>query len=134
MKIEIEFTEEEVNLLNQHFKNFTTVPEEIIKSFILEQVQQIVVFENGFTFDKTHGILKHKEKQIQLSEMEVKLFNCLLKRENQIVSLEIIFEEVKKGRPMSIFALRNVIKKIRDKTYYEIIQNISSVGYKIQTL
>jgi len=49
-----------------------------------------------------------------------------------VCTMTIIEKDFEKK--MSIYTMRNVINKIRNKTYYEIIKNNSSSGYQIDTI
>ena len=53
---------------------------------------------------------------------------------DKYVSSDEIIENVSKTKPMSIFAMRNVVKKLRDKTHKDLITVKSNVGYMIKKL
>lgn len=67
---------------------------------------------------------------VKLSNYEELLFDLLINNLNEFVTIADIFNHIW-GKEVSIFTLRNIIKKIRDKTYYDIIINRNNVGYKI---
>lgn len=46
----------------------------------------------------------------------------------------MIKDVVWRGKDMSIYTMRNIVNKIRQKTYYEIIKNHSNKGYTIDIL
>lgn len=91
----------------------------------------IVYLENDFYYDKSSKRLFNSDKQIiKLTNYEEEFFDLLIANLNQFVSINDIFNHIW-GEKVSIFTLRNLVKKIRDKSYYEIIVNKSNIGYKI---
>ena len=58
----------------------------------------------------------------------------LITKRNDITEYDIIKDVVWKGKDMSIYTMRNIVNKIRQKTYYEIIKNHSNKGYTIDIL
>ena len=94
-----------------------------------------IEFENGIYFDeyrdqffKAGGIL------IDFTRLEKSFLKLLITRRNDITDYDIIKEVVWKGKDMSIYTMRNIVNKIRQKTYYEIIKNHSNKGYTIDIL
>ena len=94
-----------------------------------------IEFENGIYFDeyrdqffKAGGIL------IDFTRLEKSFLKLLITRRNDITDYDIIKEVVWKGKDMSIYTMRNIVNKIRQKTYYEIVRNHSSRGYTIDIL
>ena len=57
------------------------------------------------------------------------IFDIILKSQGTIVDVETIKKSAWKDKNTSIFTLRNMIKQIRDKTYYGLIKSHSSRGY-----
>ena len=91
-----------------------------------------VEFENGIYFDeyrdqffKSGGVL------IDFTRLEKSFLKLLIARRNEITDYTVIKEVVWKGKDMSIYTMRNIVNKIRQKTYYEIIKNHSNKGYTI---
>jgi DNA-binding response OmpR family regulator len=94
-----------------------------------------IEFENGIYFDeyrdqffKAGGIL------IDFTRLEKSFLKLLISRRNDITDYDTIKEVVWKGKEMSIYTMRNIVNKIRQKTYYEIIKNHSNKGYTIDIL
>lgn len=94
-----------------------------------------IEFENGIYFDeyrdqffKAGGVL------IDFTRLEKSFLKLLISRRNDITDYDIIKEVVWKGKEMSIYTMRNIVNKIRQKTYYEIIKNHSNKGYTIDIL
>jgi two-component system, OmpR family, response regulator len=94
-----------------------------------------IEFENGIYFDeyrdqffKSGGIL------IDFTRLEKSFLKLLITRRNDVTDYDTIKEVVWKGKDMSIYTMRNIVNKIRQKTYYEIIKNHSNKGYTIDIL
>ena len=71
---------------------------------------------------------------IEFTKYEFQVLKLLLDNHDKIIGYEEIKEKVWKEKKMSIFTMRNVINKIRNKTYYNIIKNNSTAGYQIDTV
>jgi len=91
-----------------------------------------VDFQHGIYFDeyrdqffKAGGIL------IDFTRLEKSFLKLLITKRGDIIDYDIIQDVVWKGKNMSIFTMRNIVNKIRQKTYYEIIKNHSNRGYII---
>lgn len=91
-----------------------------------------IEFENGIYFDeyrdqffKSGGVL------IDFTRLEKSFLKLLITRRNEITDYDTIKDVVWKGKDMSIYTMRNIVNKIRQKTYYEIIKNHSNKGYTI---
>ena len=94
-----------------------------------------IEFENGIYFDeyrdqffKSGGIL------IDFTRLEKSFLTLLITKRNDVTDYDTIKEVVWKGKDMSIYTMRNIVNKIRQKTYYEIIKNHSNKGYTIDIL
>lgn len=89
-------------------------------------------FQNGIYFDeyrdqffKPGGIL------IEFTRLEKSFLKLLIAKRGEITDYDTIKDVVWKGKNMSIYTMRNIVNKIRQKTYYEIIKNHSNKGYVI---
>lgn len=89
-------------------------------------------FQNGIYFDeyrdqffKPGGIL------IDFTRLEKSFLKLLITKKGDLIDYHEIKEVVWKGKNMSIYTMRNIVNKIRQKTYYEIIKNLSNKGYVI---
>lgn len=94
-----------------------------------------IEFDNGIYFDeyrdqffKSGGVL------IDFTRLEKSFLKLLISKRNDIIDYDMIKEVVWKGKDMSIYTMRNIVNKIRQKTYYEIIKNHSNKGYTIDNL
>ena len=119
------FLSEKAKKQNRPLKN-------TIEQLIHEQINNKIYFDEGYYFDRLKNKLFNADgKIIEFTKLQSGVFNFLLEKNNEIVSFETIHKEVWKNKEMSIFTMRNVVKRIRDMTYYGIIVNHSNIGYSI---
>jgi len=86
----------------------------------------------GFYFDTYRDrIYNRYGKVIDLTKFELGLLKLIIKNKGSVVDYKLIETTVWKDRKMSIFAMRNIVNKIRAKTYYDVFKNASSKGYII---
>lgn len=93
-----------------------------------------VLLSDGVYYDSYRERFYDKNGAISFTKLEFNLLKLLLDNHARITDYDEIKEKVWKGKKMSIFTMRNVVNKIRNKTYYGIIKNNSSKGYQIDTL
>ncbi|MBU3015590.1 helix-turn-helix domain-containing protein [Poseidonibacter lekithochrous] len=117
--------------LDKKLKNKNKSIEEYLVELIENDFAPNINFEYDYYFNSFLNKLFNKEKEIELTKIEKKFFLYLLANQNKFCSSEEIKDNVWEGKNMSVFTLRNIINKIRAKTYYDIIKNRSSHGYKI---
>jgi len=98
-----------------------------------KRVDKISISEDIF-YDSYRERFYNKDGVINFTRFEFDLLKLLLDNPDRIISYDEIKLKVWKEKKMSIFTMRNVINKIRNKTYYEIIRNNSSTGYQIDIL
>lgn len=79
-------------------------------------------------FFKKGGIL------IDFTRLEKGFLKLLIERRDELTDYDMIKDLVWKGKDMSIYTMRNIVNKIRQKTYYEVIRNHSGRGYTIDIL
>jgi DNA-binding response OmpR family regulator len=84
----------------------------------------------GYYFDDYRETLFDKHnKKINLTSTELKLLKLIIDNRGDVISYEEIEEEVWRDKDMSLFTMRNVVNKIRQKSYPGIIRNVSGRGY-----
>ena len=93
-----------------------------------------ICLNNGLYYDDYRERFYNEHGPVNFTKFEFDLLKLLLDNHNSIIGYEEIKEKVWKEKKMSIYTMRNVINKIRNKTYYEIIKNNSSSGYQIDTI
>ena len=94
-----------------------------------------IEFDQGIYFDeyrdqffRAGGVL------IDFTRLEKSFLKLLIAKKNEVIDYDTIKEVVWKGKDMSIYTMRNIVNKIRQKTYYEIIKNQSNRGYTIDII
>lgn len=110
-----------------------------IEEYVLRLIEKdinFLYFDEGLRFDIEKSILYDKNsRKINLTKYEKSVLTYLIKNKNEVISLENLIENVWKGKPnTSIFAVRNVIRKIRVKSCYSIITNNHNLGYQINPI
>lgn len=106
--------------------------DEYVTKLIKNEITKTVNFSNGFYYNRhTTKLYNDRKEEVNLTKTEKNLFILLLENRNNIVDASTIHSIVWKGKNMSIYTLRNMIKNIRDKTYYELIKNHSNLGYSL---
>lgn len=98
-----------------------------------KRVDKISLNEDVY-YDSYRERFYDKSGEISFTKFEYQVLKLLLQNHERVTSYEEIKKIVWKDKKMSIFTMRNIINKIRNKTYYGIIKNISSNGYQIDTL
>lgn len=104
---------------------------EIIDNNITLKVSNVYELDHDFNYCLGTRSLYKNNEIIPLTKLENKLVNLLVSNNKEFISIDTIKKEVWEGKEMSIFTMRNIIKKIRDKTYFGIIKNKSNYGYSI---
>jgi DNA-binding response OmpR family regulator len=89
---------------------------------------------NNFFYCLQSNLVFLKNQEISLTKLESKLLKSLIINKNKVLTYNEIKSLVWEGRNCSIFSLRNIIKKIRDKTHQKVIKNISNNGYRINII
>lgn len=86
---------------------------------------------NGYTFDFTTKSVLYENETIQLRKKEIELLEFLIQNKNTVIKYETLQEDIWKNKPMTADAIRSQIKNIRQKTYSNIIKNVSGIGYTL---
>mgnify|MGYP005847832485 CR=1 FL=1 len=91
-----------------------------------------IEFKNGIYFDEYRDqFFKPGGTLIEFTRLEKSFLKLLISKKGDIVDYNTIKEVVWKGKDMSIYTMRNIVNKVRQKTYYEMIKNHSNKGYTI---
>ena len=93
-----------------------------------------VCLDNNIYYDSYRERFYDNSGAIAFTKFEFQVLKLLLDNNSKIISYDEIKEKIWKEKKMSIFTMRNVINKIRNKTYYSIIRNNSSSGYQIDKI
>lgn len=126
--IEIDLTPE----LKKKLKLKNQTPKEYVDSLINKDLHSIIPLENGFYYNQATSRLYNNQKQeVKLTRLEQSLFEQLLKSDGAVCKIEEIHAVSWKGKKMTRFTLRNKVKSLRNKTYYDLIKNHSNIGYSM---
>ncbi|MEA3554607.1 MAG: winged helix-turn-helix domain-containing protein [Campylobacterota bacterium] len=98
-----------------------------------KRVDKILLSEDIY-YDSYRERFYNANGAIEFTKYEFQVLKLLLDNHDKIIGYDEIKEKVWKEKKMSIFTMRNVINKIRNKTYYNIIKNNSTAGYQIDTV
>lgn len=126
--------------LNTTIKNFTpkeyrglSVEEinEMMDNNIPFKVSSLFYLEHGFSFCPGTETLYKNDEIIKLTRLEKKFLSFLISKPNTVIHTETIKDIVWENKETTIYTIRNIVNKIRSKSYYEIIRNKSNCGYVI---
>jgi len=131
--------EDIVTAINNNTYTFITKPLKFIdiKLAVIMCLNQTkrgdkIEFQNGIYFDEYRDqFFKPGGVLIDFTRLEKGFMKLLVSKKGEIVDYDTIRNVVWKGKNMSIYTMRNIVNKIRQKTYYEIIKNHSNKGYII---
>ncbi|RXK14165.1 hypothetical protein CP965_01585 [Halarcobacter mediterraneus] len=128
--ITIDLTKEMERFLKSKSREFNLSVEETVKEILSQQVDSRIDLGKGFYYDKVlKKVFDRKNIDVGLTKTQMNIFDIILKSKGTIVDVETIKKSAWKDKNTSIFTLRNMIKQIRDKTYYGLIKSHSSRGY-----
>ncbi|MCJ8325640.1 MAG: response regulator [Campylobacterales bacterium] len=134
-----ESSDDIVTAINNSAYTFTTKPVRL-KDIKLAAIMCLNQTKRGDKYDFQHGIyfdeyrdqfFKAGGSLIDFTRLEKSFLKLLIVKKGDVIDYDIIKEVVWKGKNMSIYTMRNIVNKIRQKTYYEIIRNHSNKGYVI---
>ena len=106
---------------------------EYIKSLENSFNQRTIVFKDNFKYNRTKKALYKQYKYIKLSKREKDFLELLIyeyENNNYVVDSTTIKKEIW-GEVVSDDRLRTFIRRFREKTSKELVENIKGEGYKI---
>ena len=98
----------------------------------ISHIPQKLFLAENFYFDFRNSLFYFEDNVIEMTKKELLFLTLLVKNINKIVSYEDIEEEVWGYESMSISSLRTTIGCLRKKLPFNIISNISNMGYKLK--
>ena len=96
-----------------------------------DTIRSKIYLGHNLYFDYDNSQILSKDEAITLTQKEREFLNLLIKYNGNLVSYETIESLIWKDKFMSSDSLRTLVKKIRKKSYQDLIQNVSNTGYKI---
>ncbi len=128
--ITIDLTKDMQKFLTSKSKEYKLSIEETLKEIISQQINSRIDLGKGFYYDKVlKKVFDRKNNDTGLTKTQMNIFYTILDTRGNIVDVDTIKKNAWKDKNTSIFTLRNMIKQIRDKTYYGLIKSHSSRGY-----
>ncbi len=126
----------ELNLIKYLIK---PIDEELLNDALEKCVKKLSDFDGSVVrvsevhyFDTFNQTLLKENDFVKLSLKELAFLTLLVEQKNRIVSYKEIENHVWEGEYMSEDALKALVKKLRQKTSKDTIQNYSKLGYKIK--
>lgn len=92
---------------------------------------EVLELSNDIKFNYTKQTIIKNGEEISLNKKERLLLNLLIENKNKVLTYESIEYHVWED-PVSMDALKSLIKDLRKKTSKELIKNISKIGYKLE--
>lgn len=92
---------------------------------------EVLYLNNEIKFNYTKQTIIKSDAEISLNKKERLLLNLLIENKNKVLPYESIEYHVWED-PVSMDALKSLIKDLRKKTSKELIRNVSKVGYKLE--
>ena len=109
--INLNIDEQLRNNFEEKLKNKNLLIEDYISVLIKKDIESEISF-NGYTFNLIYEKLFFENKEIKLTNIEMKLFKYLLNNANALVRIEDINSNVWENKKMTLFTLRNKINSI----------------------
>ena len=126
--IDLDINDDLKNNIEEKLKNKSLLIKDYILELIQKDIEKTIDF-NGYSYSFEFNKLLYEDKEVKFTTIENDLFRYLLNNANNIMSTEDIHLNVWKDKNMTLFTLRNIIRSIREKTYYKLIKNVSNRGY-----
>ncbi|RXK06464.1 winged helix-turn-helix domain-containing protein [Halarcobacter bivalviorum] len=131
----LNLSKEQQTKLNKKLKKNKQTLTEYLISLVLKDIEGRYDLGKGFYYDlESNRLFDKKHEVVLLSKIENSILKYLIlvQDENKKVSAEELYDKCwDRRKEFSIFTVRNFIKRIRDKTHYDIINNTSNIGYSI---
>jgi len=103
----------------------------VVKNICFKSNEKTIALKNSFKFDIEKQNLFKDDTLIILSQKEKEVISFLVQRRGFFISIETLHENIWENRDISYADIRMCIKRIRDKTSKEFIENKRYVGYRI---
>lgn len=115
--------------INNEIKNLNPLKEEFI-----HKNSSLFNLGKEFYYDINSLNLIKENNSIKLTKQENELINELIKANGNLVNFNTLQKTIAKSLESTIDTIRTVVRKIRKKTYPDIIKNHSGLGYSINIL
>ena len=104
-----------------------------INKIILRSKKQSVITIKDIKFDMDKMIIYKNDKKIELTSLELKLFNLLVLNINKVVNRSVILDKIWEwtGNDVDDHTVTVYFKRIREKLGTDIISTVKGIGYRI---
>ena len=103
-----------------------------LKSNCFKTESDTIELCKDYSYNVLTQSLSHKSKEIQLSKTEKEILNLFVINRNQIVSLDMLYEEIWENNIEATNA-RVQINNLRRKLPKDLIKNVYGLGYKFDS-
>jgi len=93
---------------------------------------KIVQLSANYRYDYTDEVLYYLGEKVNFTTKEKRFFDYMMKNLNKTVCYEKIIKNIWLNQDIPTSTLRSLVRRVRDKLHDNIIENISSKGYRIQ--
>ena len=104
-----------------------------INKIFLRSKKQSIIEIKDIKFDMDKMIIHKAEKKIELTSLELKLFNLLVLNINKVVSRAVILDKIWEwtGNDVDDHTVTVYFKRLREKLGTDIISTVKGIGYRI---
>ena len=104
-----------------------------VNKVLLRCKKESIIKVKDISFDLDRMIVKKKDKQIELTSLELKLLNLLFLNINKVVTRNEILDKIWEwtGNDVDDHTITVYFKRIREKLGTDIIITIKGIGYRI---
>lgn len=133
-KYSILLSDEEVHKLQTI--NSKDIPFNLFLEQIIREKINYIPLENGFSYNFSNkSLFDEKGVKVNFTKIEETLFDYIislsLDNKDKFADIESITLNVWRNEDVSVYSIRNKVKSIREKTFYELIKNKNSIGYRV---
>lgn len=112
--------------INNEIKKLKTLKNEIDK-----KNTKLIDLGEDFYYDNEKFLLTKDYEIIKITKQETELIHELIKSNGNLVSFHTLQQKIAKDSEATLDTIRTVVRKIRKKTYPNLIKNHSGLGYSI---
>ena len=95
------------------------------------EVEDSIMMSNGYRWCKRCDTLYLDNIEIKLTNYEMLFVKCLMKEQGNTVTYETLHVSIYDIQEYSQDALSSIVKRVRKKTYKDLIVSCYKIGYKI---
>jgi DNA-binding response OmpR family regulator len=127
-----------MKLINLHIQHYILKPItsqkllDGIYSALLGRSTGVISLAKSIFLDIDNNSLHVNEEVINLSSRETKFLTLIANNKEQIIYYATIEEELWESKTMSQDALKSFMRDLRKKLPYDMVENISQVGYRLK--